>query len=288
LFEKNTFEDYSEEQTKTVRTALIEVGEALQPYYEDIVLVGGWVPYLLTEDSSFHHCGTEDIDLAVRRDIPNRGKTIREIVEGLSDKKEVSFPNRLSIGKETDGKKHSVRLEFMCQGENVKEYLPVQKDLKAAPFPSIGVAFDFNSKMTISNGTRATNLKVADLVASFVMKSNYGSYVVERDPYATRENRQLYDIFALTWYKGGPSEAAKYFKQVVSRKISDGTISSTTIKQIKDAVERIYNAFNRDSGIWGVVSVQTFDKSYDDPNFIRERMKLFLEPVRAFLNEVDL
>lgn len=283
LSEKHTFKDYSEEQTKTVRAALVEVGNALQPYYDDIVLIGGWVPYILTEGTSFCHCGTEDIDIAVKRDTPNRGETIREIVESLGYKEEVSFPNRVSIGKETDGKKYNVRLEFMCQGENVEEYLPVQKDLKAAPFPSIGIAFDFKSKMTINNGTRATNLRVADLVASFVMKSNYGSYVVERDPYATRENRPLYDIFALTWYRGGPSEAAKYFKQAVSRKISDGTTSSTTIKQIKDAVERIYRTFS--SGL-GVVSVHTFDDSYDYP-FISSRMNLFLEPVRAFLNDIN-
>jgi hypothetical protein len=190
------------------------------------------------------------------------------------------------VEKEDYGKKYEVRLDLVCVGEDISKHLPVQEDLKAAPFPSIGIAFDFNSKMTISDGTTATNLKVADLVASFVMKSNPQSSVVECDPNATRENRYLYDIFALTWYKGGPSEAAQYFTQAVSERISDGIMSSATIEQIRLAVERIYNRFNLDSGIWGVVSVHTFDERYDF-DCIRLRMNLFLEPVRAFLNDIN-
>ena len=271
---KYSITQYSEEQTKDTRRALLELGEALTPYYDDIVLIGGWVPYLLTEgEDDFHHCGSEDIDLALRICIPNKGKTIRQIIETLGYKQVQEFPHRFCKKKETSGRDNKIQLDFLCEGDK-KSHLTVQEDLKAAPFPLVGTAFDFNSEREIkdADGAITTSLKVADLVGSLVMKSKFDY---------KKECKYLYDIFALTWYMGGPEQAANCFKQIVSDKISKKMISEETLEQVKQGVQRIYNTFNRANG--GAHWVWTFDNRYEY-NFVLDRMNRFLKPVLQFLN----
>ena len=273
---KYSITQYSEEQTKDTRRALLELGEALTPYYDDIVLIGGWVPYLLTEgEDDFHHCGSEDIDLALRICIPNKGKTIRQIIETLGYKQVQEFPHRFCKKKETSGRDNKIQLDFLCEGDK-KSHLTVQEDLKAAPFPLIGIAFYFNSEREIrdADGAITASLKVADLVGSLVMKSDYDY---------EKENKYLYDVFALTWYKGGPKEAAECFKQIVMNKKANKSISEETIEQVKKGVQRIYNTFTRADGAhW----VHMFDEQYEYDDVLT-RMNLFLEPVLQFLNGFD-
>jgi hypothetical protein len=273
LSNKYSITQYSEKQTNIVRSALIELGEALEPYRDDIVLVGGWVPYLLTE-GFFEHCGSEDIDLALKRPLPNKRKSVRQIIEQLGYEQQANNHHQFSVEEEDYGKEYKVRLDFLCMGEDISKPLQVQEDLVAAPFPSVGIAFDFNVKLPISDvdNTKTTSLNVADLVACLIMKSQSKF---------ERENRDLYDIFALTYYMGGPEEAAECFKQIISCKISKRMISEKTIKQVKQGVQRIYNTFN--SKAYGAHGVWTFDNRYEY-DFVLARMNQFLTPALEFLN----
>lgn len=64
----------------TLRVAL----EVLEPYLEDIVIAGGWVPYLyatyLPPSEEVVGLKTRDLDLAVPRDVPQRDKTIDQLL----------------------------------------------------------------------------------------------------------------------------------------------------------------------------------------------------------------
>ena len=58
--------------------------KALEPYLDDLVVVGGWVPYLYAahEQPSAEAVGlkTRDLDLAVPRRVPEREKTIDQLL----------------------------------------------------------------------------------------------------------------------------------------------------------------------------------------------------------------
>src|ERR1041385_8756891 len=79
-----TISEYSSEEVQACLTILLELLTYLRPYEEHIVLVGGWVPYFLTQDASGEspHHGSLDIDLALNPEtIPaDAYKTILEIL----------------------------------------------------------------------------------------------------------------------------------------------------------------------------------------------------------------
>jgi len=72
--------------------------KVLQPYLEDLVIVGGWAPYLYAahEQPSEEAVGlkTRDIDVAVPREIPAREKTIDQL---LSEADFTCEPSSLDI-----------------------------------------------------------------------------------------------------------------------------------------------------------------------------------------------
>ena len=65
------------------RTLLVGL-KALEPYLDDVVIAGGWAPYLYAahEQPSAEAVGlkTRDLDLAVPREIPEREKTIDQLL----------------------------------------------------------------------------------------------------------------------------------------------------------------------------------------------------------------
>jgi predicted nucleotidyltransferase len=79
-----TQRDYSEQLVQAARSVLVELVHLLGEYWENIVLVGGWVPELLFEGPESPHTGSIDVDLAL-----NHGKlrdegyrSIQELLTG--------------------------------------------------------------------------------------------------------------------------------------------------------------------------------------------------------------
>jgi hypothetical protein len=60
-----TRRDYNEEAVDAAFSVLLEVTHVLAEYRESIVLIGGWVPYLLFRERGESHVGSMDIDLAI-------------------------------------------------------------------------------------------------------------------------------------------------------------------------------------------------------------------------------
>ena len=73
---------YAREVTEASKSALLQLGLSLKRYHDDMVLVGGWAPYFIVKDH-FPHCGSIDIDLALRTTIMPRYDSIRESVIDL-------------------------------------------------------------------------------------------------------------------------------------------------------------------------------------------------------------
>jgi hypothetical protein len=57
--------DYSDRQTTAARRVLVDLGQVLASFKECVVIVGGWVPDLLLQDSAEPHVKSIDVDLAL-------------------------------------------------------------------------------------------------------------------------------------------------------------------------------------------------------------------------------
>ncbi len=87
---KARFSSDFEDQLITIsKNAFVELIRTLRPYKEAIVLIGGWVPFLLLENhkvpgDNFKHVGSIDIDLIVDPQLvgDNEYQTIVELIEG--------------------------------------------------------------------------------------------------------------------------------------------------------------------------------------------------------------
>jgi predicted nucleotidyltransferase len=58
-------EEYASRQVEAARRVIVDVMQVLAAYQDCLVLVGGWVPELLIEQSEEPHTGSIDVDLAL-------------------------------------------------------------------------------------------------------------------------------------------------------------------------------------------------------------------------------
>jgi len=58
-------EDYSDRQIEAAHRVLVDLGQVLGSFEDCLVVVGGWVPDLLMENSDEAHVGSIDVDLAL-------------------------------------------------------------------------------------------------------------------------------------------------------------------------------------------------------------------------------
>jgi len=65
--------EYGSRQTDAAHRVLIDLAQVLAPFQDCLVLIGGWVPYLLLPDAQEPHVGSIDVDLALK--ITKRMKT---------------------------------------------------------------------------------------------------------------------------------------------------------------------------------------------------------------------
>ncbi len=57
--------EYDSRQTKAAHRVLIDLAQVLAAFQDCLVLIGGWVPYLLLPDVQEPHVGSIDVDLAL-------------------------------------------------------------------------------------------------------------------------------------------------------------------------------------------------------------------------------
>lgn len=267
---------YPREITEASKSALLEIGLALGKYHDDMVLTGGWAPYFLTKDY-FGHCGSIDIDLALKTEIMPKYDTIREILEDLGyiPKAYSPFQYTRAIQSHIDGKKYPMRLDLLCEKEGtqyVHGMCDVQQDLQACVFDGLSLAFDFCYEQEIEtvlpgNGIARTTIQVLDVAGSLALK---GKALIERD-----SPKDAYDIFALTHFRGGPTPAARHVTETVS-----GVVLSDTKKQLlRDAFSNISYAF-QDADHFGPFRVESFSELKYQRRVVAAQVSQFLSEVR--------
>lgn len=200
---------------------LLELALALQAYKDGLVLVGGWVPYLLLREHQpkhldFRHAGSIDIDFAVNpeRVDEERYASLLEMVRarGYSPKngsrfsfvKTVSYADREQVmqvdflGPEYGGTAASHRHQV------------VQDEFFLRKARGADIVFEHATELTLEGklpgGADArTTLMVADIVGSVTMKGIVlGSRFKQKD---------AYDLFSLVrYYKDGAQSVASEIK----------------------------------------------------------------------------
>jgi len=232
----------------------------LKPYRNQIVLIGGWVPYFLLEKYTSpgseydRHVGSLDIDIALDAfSIPTDAyKTILEILKdrGFYHRKDnlgkdipASFLKKIIFD---DGEEIEVQIDFLAPeygGAPKKRRHQVIQDMLARKGRGTDIVFDqteiIHLSGPISSGANIElDIKVANVTACFVMK---GIALGER----TNE-KDAYDLYMLArYYKEGPQSVLSELKKLGSHGL------------MKEALKNIEEQFKDVKSI-GPVSVATF------------------------------
>ena len=261
----------------------------LKPYRDQIVLIGGWVPYFLLEKYGYpgeydHHVGSLDIDVALDAfSIPETAyKSILEILRerGFYHKKDTlgrdipaSFLKKVVF---ENGKEIEVRIDFLAPeygGTPKKRRHQIVQEILARKGRGTDIVFNhadiIHLSGPISSGANIElDIKVADVTACFVMKGiALGERTSEKDGY---------DLYMLArFYKEGP-------KSVLSelRKLRNHGLMKEALKNLQEHFKDIKSL--------GPVSIAKFmgitDKEEHD-RITRDAFELFQFIVKGMKRE---
>jgi hypothetical protein len=252
--------EYTPREIEACVIVMRDLFTSLKPYRNQIVLVGGWVPYFLLKKyppsgSEYdQHVGSLDIDIALDAfSIPTDAyKTILEILEerGFYHRKDklgkdvpASFLKRIIF---EDGEEIEAQIDFLAPeygGAPKKRRHQVIQDMLARKGRGTDIVFDqteiIHLSGPISSGANIElDIKVANVTACFVMK---GIVLGERT-----SEKDAYDLYMLArYYKEGPQSVLSELKKLGSHGL------------MKEALRNIEEQFKDVKSI-GPVSVATF------------------------------
>jgi len=261
---------YAKEVTEASKSALLELAINLKRHREDMVLTGGWAPYFISKNF-FPHCGSIDIDLALKTSVMQKYESIRKSVEGLGYVAENLFRFSRIVKSPIDAKDYEIHLDFLCEKEGAKyaDLRKVQDDLHAFVFDGLSLAFDFNFEQEIEtvlpdDGEAKSSFKVVDLVGSLALK---GQALDGRS-----KPKDSYDIFALTHYLGGHAQAADYFNRTYAKT----KISPSNKKILEHSLSIIRDSF-QGANKAGPFQVEKFVGGAYSRDDIAKQVNAFLE-----------
>ena len=242
--------DYDRAITGASLSALAELGLALGTYRDSLVLVGGWVPYLLVREhgrGGFAHVGSIDIDLAVDPETVDREgyATIVELVEDRGYQGRHSRTGErlaFSFAKDVlwEGRTYSIHVDLLTEGEGGRRrHRRVQPDLPARIARGCGIAFRHNHTVKVDSvlpegGRTEVEVKALDITGCVGMK---GIVLGERF-----KEKDAYDVYSVVGHcLGGPEEVAG----VVAGHLSDAELSDGI-----DVISRRFRSIDAEGPAW--------------------------------------
>jgi len=244
---------------------------ALGLYKDDVVLVGGWAPFLLTQGYT-EHCGSIDIDLVLRPSVMVRYESIRDVIMSLKyepTKNPFRFERELKTLNRTP---FTIHLDFLTEPKakkHVKELLPVQENLQAVFVPGCSTVFPFNYPTLLkgilpSGGLGSADIRVSDIVGTLTMKGLALGRPLKLE-------KDSYDIYTVAgFHLGNPIKAASHFNQLI-KTIRKGKVPAVT----RRALDKIKEGFASKNS-YATLAVSRFmekDVSVD----ASERVSLFIK-----------
>jgi len=280
---------FTVEETEACVIVMRELFLYLKPYRNQIVLIGGWVPYFLLKKYKYpgeydQHVGSLDIDVALDAfSIPETDyKTILEILtgRGFYQRKDAlgrdipaSFLKKVAL---ENGEEIEVRIDFLAPeygGTSKKRRHQRIQDMLTRKGRGTDIVFNHADVIhlsgPISNGANIElDIKVADVKACFVMK---GIAIGERT-----SEKDAYDLYMLArYYKEGPKSVLSELMRLRNHGL------------MKEALKNIEEHF-KDIKSLGPVSIAKFmgiaDKDEQD-RIIRDAFELFQFLIQGMMKE---
>jgi hypothetical protein len=270
-----TKSEYGQREIEAAKSVLIELMQILGEYRDQMVLVGGWVPFFLFGSE---HIGSTDVDIALDKSEINDEvyKTIREHLESRGyrqGEKPFIFLKEVSVD---DGKPIIVQAEFLAgeYGGTGKKHRHqvVQDNLKARKIRGCELALEYHTEITVEGkmpggAVNKVQVNLSDVVPFIVMKG--------MALYGRMKEKDAWDIyFCLRNYEGGFEKLAKEFDPVIKNKL------------VQEGLEKIRSKFASVDG-YGPTCVVDFEEITDRDE--RERIKRdAFERVKALLDALEI
>jgi len=276
---------YRQDETDISLSMLLEVVDALKGYGADVVIVGGWAPYLLLQkfgsQTDEQHVGSLDGDLALNfKRIPEeKYETIVETLTRIGYAQRTnaagkpipaSFQKTIKIGDVP----FAMQIDFLAgeYGGTVKSHRHQKvQEMLAHKGRGTDLVFDnfYTDEIpgTLPNGAELrVRINVANEVAIFAMK---GITIGQRT-----KAKDYYDLFMLAkHFKGGPKWLAQ------------SLIPFSKNKLVREAIENVRKYFDSTKGL-GPTSVADF-KDEQDPAAREILQRDVFEVVQTLLNDID-
>ena len=212
----STGDGYGIEQLDLVRWTCLYMATKLGDLLDEIVVVGGLVPYLLVDQENLPsglepHVGTMDLDIGLALAILNRER-YRKLGARLRDagfEPVVNDQANRTLQTWTAGAPHSVTVDFLIpptvEADKGGSLLHIESDLAAVVTPGLELAFKDRhwkklSGPTLSGGQATRNIPLCGPGAFTVLKAlAFGNRA---------ENKDAYDLFYV-WSGIGVPHVAK-------------------------------------------------------------------------------
>jgi len=197
-----TITEYATDDVKACLSVLLEVLTYLRQYEKDIVLIGGWAPYFLTQKTTGEttHHGSLDIDLALNpTSIPEHTyETILDILHerGYEPKRnakgDVIPASYIRIFVDEDNRAHSIQVDLLSPeygGSDPSHRHQQVQDILARKGRGVDLAFASPVQKRLegvlpNKAKNAVILRIANLVACFTMKATtFRTRGKEKDAY---------------------------------------------------------------------------------------------------------
>jgi len=270
--------DYKKDEVEICLSAIVEFMTILGEFRDNLVLVGGWVPYFLFEDKKDQHTGSLDIDVALNFEKIS-DETYHTILQLLQKRgyqqDQQPFTFCRTVNREV-GDPVIVEIHFLAAeyGGTGKTHRTQQvQDIRARKARGCDLVFQhsFSVKLhgKMPDGVKnRIGIKIAGVIPFLVMK---GMALWSR-----YKEKDAYDIYyTVLHYLGGPLELAKLFAPLSSNRL------------IREGLGKIRNKFYHVDDAPGPAMVVNFLEIDDEEE--RERVKRdAFERVNALLNELNI
>ncbi len=218
--------DYHGRDVQPVFQVIIELGQILSPFQENVVLVGGSVPWLLLDHAKPPHLGTLDVDLGLNPDGLSEGQ-YAELVETLEkqgyrrgDQDLKPFQLLRSVDVDDGGDPVLVLVDLLMprEAKYVKNRPPLVEGLRVQAADGCSVAMKDNITKHLEGRMpdgrqNSVDVRIATIPATLVMK---GYALSGRD-----KMKDAYDIyFSIRNFKGGIGALTEQCKALLTDDIA--------------------------------------------------------------------
>ena len=267
--------DYGKKEVDACLSVLVELMTILGEFRDNIVLVGGWIPYFLMEKKRHEHVGSLDIDIALdfQKISGDTYTTILQILKsrGYEEGKQ-SFTFNRTIPSE-DGEAITVKVDLLTGeygGTGKSHRTQSIQDVRARKTRGCDLVFKQNRSLKISanmpdGALNEVTVKIATIIPFLVMK---GMCIWERC-----KEKDAYDIyFTILHYPGGINELIKIFQPFKSNKL---------VREGLGKIEAKFKDIDAPGPVW-LIKFEDIDDEEEKERVKRdayERVNAFLDPL---------